>query len=78
MAITLPRWMGPVETLVTGMFTVNTQDDRAVLSCPMCSTQFTLPPRCGIDQAGRTQYAVRCESDTCSFWDFVLLESIWS
>lgn len=77
MAETFGRWLGPVSTLPTGMFTVNTEGNRPALSCPVCGTINVLPAGFGPDQSGRTRYRVRCESTHCHWWDYAVLESIW-
>ena len=77
MAQTFARWLGPVDDLPTGMHTVNTPNDRAVICCPQCGEKYELPRGVGVDPVGRTSVAVHCPATTCSFWEFVILDAIW-
>jgi hypothetical protein len=77
-ATTFPRWLGGVDDLPTGMYTVATDSKRAAMSCPQCGTVFSVPGACGPNHAGRSLYAIRCALETCPFWDFCLFESFWS
>lgn len=77
MASTFARWLGGVDDLPAGMFTVETESKRAVLACPVCGERFELPRGCGVDQVGRTSHAVQCVAQTCSFWDWCELSEHW-
>jgi hypothetical protein len=75
-AQSFPRWLGSVDDLPAGMFTL-AESKRIALSCPQCSTVFELPAGCGPDQAGRSVYAVHCAAQNCGFWDFAVFEACW-
>jgi hypothetical protein len=60
-----------------GDYTRETESGRARLCCPVCGYEFDLPPGFAPDQVGRVNYAVSCESEACSFWDFVILADHW-
>lgn len=78
MAQTFRRHLGHESTLDHGHYTVATESGRPVLRCPACGLTYELPAGFNPDLSGRVNYAVQCKQTSCSFWDWVVLDDIWS
>lgn len=77
MGIRLDRCLRGPECLIAGEFTIETDDARPVLSCPLCGHRFALPSQCRIEPDGRVVPRVACPVEVCPFAEFVELGSVW-
>jgi hypothetical protein len=76
-ATTLNRVLTPGATPRAGEYTRETESRRALLSCPVCSHLFELPPGHAPNVVGVVNYEVKCSASRCSFADFVVLADHW-
>ena len=76
MAVRFQRHLGAVESLDPGQFTVRTASGRPALCCHLCGAIYDLPETHRYDHDGRVVPALRCPTETCSFFDYVCLESV--
>lgn len=78
MGVILQRHLGTEDGLLCGQFTVATESGRPALSCPLCALVFSLPVGHRIEPDGRVVPAVKCKQVSCSFFEYITLESVWS
>ena len=77
MGVVFNRHLGVPETMIAGQYTVRTETTRPMLKCPICGHAFDLPAHCRVDHDGRVVPAVKCPAQSCPFFDYCTLESIW-
>lgn len=78
MATTLRRLLAPVTSLAAGEYTIETETSRPALCCPCCGFVFDLASGFNPDAGGAINYKVQCPGGGCGFYDFVILDSVWS
>jgi hypothetical protein len=73
-AVRLQRHLGRVESLEPAQYTVETTTGLPAVCCPGCSTITDLTLKHAIDEGGRVTPAWKCPTETCSFFDYIVLE----
>lgn len=69
----LNRHLGPVTSLLPGMYTTETTSGCAAVCCKQCGGIYDVPSTHTVDTEGRVVPALACPYEPCGFLDYVTL-----